>query len=208
MPKFKFAHRWEWSDFSEYSPSHWGQLPIAVILPDGERVGLGAGDLEPARYNFYRQFESAPEHEHYWIPLAASVKFRLYGGMTDAAQRTGRGKESLHVLAPENSQFVFRRFCPHCGEPSSEEIHSGEFSGRAEPEYHEKCRRIVAEMEAEQEKFRWRTVTEIAEELGIEYNTLVKAVREHRVDGHKSGGTWLTCVAEVEHARDEGRLRV
>lgn len=150
MPQqFKFSHRWEWSDFSEYSPSHLGQLPVVVILPDGEGIGLANGDLERAQYDFYRQFESAPKHEHYWIPLTEDVKFRLSGGMTDPTKRFGKGKESLEVLAPEGSRFVFRRFCPYCGEPNGEEIHDGDFSGKAEKQYHEECQKIVAELEKE-----------------------------------------------------------
>ncbi len=44
--KTTFKHTVEWSDWSEHSPSHTGQLPSAVILPDGVRVDMS----KEARY--------------------------------------------------------------------------------------------------------------------------------------------------------------
>lgn len=206
MIKFEFTHRWEWSDFSEHSPSHWGQLPIAVILPDSNRIALHSGAIEAAEFEF---FGPHGRRGKAWIPLGESgIKFRLTSHTAAATQRVGRGSERMEILAPKDTQFVFRRWCPHCGETSGEEVYDGDFSGRAELKYHEGCLAIIAEMEEEMERQRWQTVPAVAERLGIEYDTLVKAVREGRVYGQKSAGTWLTTVVEVEHAREEGRLRV
>lgn len=50
------------------------------------------------------------------------------------------------------------------------------------------------------------TVAELARQMGLGYDALVKAVRQRRVLARKSGATWLTTRRAVEHAIEEGKL--
>ena len=51
------------------------------------------------------------------------------------------------------------------------------------------------------------TVPALAEQTGINYEALTKAVREGRVLARKSAGTWLTTLRAIEYAQETGRLR-
>jgi hypothetical protein len=46
-----------------------------------------------------------------------------------------------------------------------------------------------------------------AEATGVGYDTLAKAVREGRLMGRKSAGTWLSTRTAVEYALAQGRIR-
>ena len=52
MTKTTWTARVEWSDWSEYSPSRTGQLPCAIVLPDGERVEIDAASRFAAEENW------------------------------------------------------------------------------------------------------------------------------------------------------------
>jgi hypothetical protein len=41
----------------------------------------------------------------------------------------------------------------------------------------------------------------------LAYSSLAEAVRKGRVEGRKSGGTWLTTVEALEEALEAGRIR-
>jgi hypothetical protein len=51
------------------------------------------------------------------------------------------------------------------------------------------------------------TLSVLADQTGIQYNTLVKAAREGRVLARKSGATWLSTKRAIEYALSQGTIR-
>ena len=51
------------------------------------------------------------------------------------------------------------------------------------------------------------TISELARQMGLGYDALVKAAREGRVLARKSGATWLTTRCAVGYAIEHGKLR-
>lgn len=51
------------------------------------------------------------------------------------------------------------------------------------------------------------TVAELARQMDLGYDALVKAAREGRILARKSGAIWLTTRCAVEYAIDHGKLR-
>jgi excisionase family DNA binding protein len=51
------------------------------------------------------------------------------------------------------------------------------------------------------------TLHELAEETGVSYDTLKKAVQQDRLAAEKSGHIWLSTRAAVEESQEAGRLR-
>ena len=47
----------------------------------------------------------------------------------------------------------------------------------------------------------------LAELTGVPYDTLIKAAKSGRIQGRKSGGTWLSTVEAVRAAINTGRIR-
>lgn len=139
MAKYRFTQRTEWSDQSPHSPSATGQIPHAVILPDGERVGLDVGDIEIAKWNQDKMGADA------YVQLHANVRVRDSFGGDDHTRRHGRDWSTLEVLAPKGSRFLFARICPVCGDAAGEQELPGKTDWeRAEEMYHEECAAIQA----------------------------------------------------------------
>jgi len=135
MAKFTFKHTMEWSDRSPHSPSHTGQIPCAVNLPDGERVDLSVEAVEVARWN-----QGHMSEEHY-VQLHANVRVRDSSGGDDGARSHGRSWSTLEIQAPAGSRFLFERFCPGCGQTAGEQELPGEnYWERAQPLWHDDCR--------------------------------------------------------------------
>jgi hypothetical protein len=51
------------------------------------------------------------------------------------------------------------------------------------------------------------SLPEVAEGMGFQYDTLIKAARAGRIQARQSGATWLTTIAAVKRAIAEGKLR-
>lgn len=50
------------------------------------------------------------------------------------------------------------------------------------------------------------SLSHLAKTMGINYNTLVRAVQEGRVLARKSGKMWLSTENAIEHARATGKI--
>jgi len=126
--KATFKHSSQWSDRSEFSPTHRGQLPHAVILPDGKRIN----DLtEP---------HDLPASTSGYIQIHANVRIRLTTWGDDGSRRQGRAGETLEVLAPKASRFLFINRCPFCGRQTGEQELPGRRSDeRADDITHAEC---------------------------------------------------------------------
>jgi len=123
-----FKHSSQWSDQSENSPQIAGQLPHAVILPDGERID----DLtEP---------HDLPVSTSGYIQIHANVRIRLTIWGDDGSRRQGRAGETLEVLAPKASCFLFANRCPFCGRQTGEQELPGlRYDERADEIAHHTC---------------------------------------------------------------------
>ena len=133
MAKFTFKHTVEWSDRSPHSPSHTGQIPCAVILPDGERVDLSVVAVEVARWN---QEANADRY----VQLHENVRVREPFGGDDGSRRHGRSWSTMKILAPAGSKFLFSRNCPGCGETAGEQELPGQhYWEQADPLWHASC---------------------------------------------------------------------
>ncbi len=145
MAKFTFIHTTEWSDRSPHSPSHTGQLPCAVVLPDGERVELDeyarymAGEL---LYNARMEGSKAT-----YAQIHPNVRFRESHWGDDGSRRMGRAGNKMEVFAPKGSLFFFSRICPWCGRKSGEAEESELIHGKATPLYHVPCQAEADEQE-------------------------------------------------------------
>ena len=51
------------------------------------------------------------------------------------------------------------------------------------------------------------TISALATEMGIAYDTLVKAAREDRILARKSGSAWLSTMRAIEYAIEHGTIR-
>jgi len=148
VAKFTFNHTVEWSDWSEFSPQHTGQLPCAVILPDGERVELD----EAARFFGYESLYQAKiekDSKATYAQIHPNVRFRENHWGDDGSRRMGRAGSKLEVLAPKESGFLFACICPWCGEQAGEQELSatGSWWAKAEPLYHDSCKTEEKEQE-------------------------------------------------------------
>lgn len=112
--KYTFRHVMEWSDRSEHSPSHTGQLPEAVILPDGERIDLGE-NVEIAHWNDGKSGAG-------YVQIHENVRVREKSRCDNPNARYGKSGAMLEVLAPKGSKFVFEQYCSFCGYPGGEQI--------------------------------------------------------------------------------------
>ena len=140
--KKTFTHTIEWSDWSEYSPTHRGQFPTAVILPDGERVELDDG----ARHAAYIDLAARNTRATY-AQVHPNVRIRENHWGDDGSRRAGRAGSTLEILAPKRSRFIFARVCPWCGEKAGEAREDVLVRGRAEPLYHKSCKAEADEQE-------------------------------------------------------------
>lgn len=52
-----------------------------------------------------------------------------------------------------------------------------------------------------------KTLAELADEMGLSYDSIAKAAREGRIQAHQSGATWLSTIKAVERAIEAGHLR-
>jgi hypothetical protein len=148
VAKFTFNHMVEWSDWSEFSPQHQGQLPCAVILPDGKRVELD----EAARYAAYGSLYRARMEEGSkatYAQIHPNVRFRENHWGDDGSRRMGRAGSKLEVLAPKESKFLFARVCPWCGGQAGEQELSaiGPWPTKAKSLYHDSCKAEEDEQE-------------------------------------------------------------
>lgn len=143
MKEYKFVHNIEWSDRSGQSPSRSGAVPIALILPNGERVETDVDNLASARFEL--DFPLAQ-----WIRLHNQVTLRENHWGDDPERSFGRCGYALYLHAPENCKFVFGVYCPHCGEQTGEETYSYEETPRSDLEKaHDHCREAFDEEQAE-----------------------------------------------------------
>jgi len=128
MAKYTFKHRVEWNDRSEFSPIHRGQLPHALALPDGERID----DLaEP---------HDLPASTSGYIQIHPNIRIRITEWGDDGSRRQGRAGETLEVLAPKASCFLFANRCPFCGRQTGEQELPGlRYDERAEEIAHAEC---------------------------------------------------------------------
>jgi hypothetical protein len=114
--KTTFKSQYEWSDFSEFSPSHRGQLPSAVILPSGKLIDLSGESIFVAAADFAGRH---PGSRAEYTPLTRDgvVRARLTTWGDDGrSSSTGRNGFTLEVIAPKGSQFRFLRYCEYCNE--------------------------------------------------------------------------------------------
>lgn len=146
MSKFTFKHQVEWSDRSPHSPTHWGQLPEAVVLPDGERVPLDDATLYAAETRLAHERDYGSRTTYAQVHDNVRVRESHWGD--DGSRRMGQAGSKLEVLAPKGSTFLFARRCPWCGDVSGEQTLPGErYDEKAEPLYHSGCK---AEMDTEE----------------------------------------------------------
>jgi len=164
LAKYTFKHRVEWSDRSETSPSHFGQLPIAVILPDNQRVGFG----DHMETNFYPSNGRGYDTKAY-AQIRPQVRIRLTTWGDDGSRRQGRAGETLDVLAPKGSRFIFVNHCPYCLYANGEQELPGlRYNERADDVAHPTCQaqrdeedRLTREAYEESERAeeeRWRAL--------------------------------------------------
>jgi hypothetical protein len=155
--KFTFKHMVEWSDWSEHSPSHKGQLPYAAVLPDGERVDMA----EDVRYEAIHIAPRRPRATY--VHLHENVRIRESHWGDDGSRRMGRAGSKLEVLAPKGSTFLFAQYCPGCGDQVGE-VGSDELTKahRAPEEFCADCtarikeeERLMEEARREAEAERW-----------------------------------------------------
>lgn len=117
--KTTFKSAYQWSDYSEFSPQRSGQLPVAVILPDGRRIDLSDEEIFAAAAKFARLH---PTSRAEYTPIARDgvVKAKLTSWGDDGRRSCGSCGETLKVIAPKGSEFRFDRYCEFCGEVVNE----------------------------------------------------------------------------------------
>jgi hypothetical protein len=143
--KSTFRYTYEWSDYSEHSPRREGQLPAAVILPDGKRVEVDADTINCVGYSF---FCAHPRSRAQYVPMTTtgSVRARLSGGGDPGDRRYGATRSTLEVIAPRGSRFMFAQFCPFCGGQTGEqELPGNIYDERADEVAHPTCAAEYAE---------------------------------------------------------------
>jgi len=106
--KSTFTVAVEWSDYSPHSPTRTGQLPIAAIVPGGERVDLGAQDIQVAAYQNNVPYSG-------WVKMGHGVSAKESGWGDDGSRAMGRSGATVEILAPEGTRFVFEQGCDDCG---------------------------------------------------------------------------------------------
>ena len=169
MAKWTFVSRFSWSDHPDGGENRTGQLPDAVVLPDGERVGLDLDDVQAARWD---QDKLNPR---WYVQLHVNVRVREGGWGEDPARSVGRSESRLEVQAPRGSRFLFARMCPWCGEKAGEQELPGEhWWEQAEPLYHARCR----ERADEEERLIAEAREEMRREAAAEAAWLERVVRE------------------------------
>lgn len=143
--KRTFKHMTEWADWSESSPSHYGQLPCAVILPDGERVEMDEGARFAAEGNlFHAQLRGSKAT---YAIIHPKVRFRESHWGDDGSRRVGRAGCTLEVLAPKGSRCLFTRRCWCGGEAGEAEEEELDRAGCAPALYHASCEAELDEQE-------------------------------------------------------------
>ena len=134
MSKFTFVATYSWSDHPDGGEYSSGQLPCAVLLPDGERVELDDTEIQCARFNLDRL------NPTWYVPLHENVRVRESGGGDDPARHYGRGYSKLEIQAPGGSRFLFARPCPWCAEKAGEQELSADLNRpEADPLFHPAC---------------------------------------------------------------------
>lgn len=144
--KTTFKVTYEWSDYSEFSPSHRGQLPVAVILPSGRRVDLYDEDIAVAAAAFSNRH---PNSRATYTPLTrdGEVRAKMSSWGDDGRRNYGRSGATLEVIAPKGSGFRFDRYCEFCGEVVSEATAAAANNSERNGEPHPGCK---AEYESQQ----------------------------------------------------------
>ena len=119
--KTTFKSSYEWSDFSEFSPTRRGQLPSAVILPSGKRIDLSDESIFVAAADFAGRH---PGSRAQYTPLTRDgvVRVKLTSWGDDGRRNYGRSGSTLEVIAPRGSEFKFDRCCEFCGEVVGEVV--------------------------------------------------------------------------------------
>lgn len=106
--KYIFEHNVQWSEQSEHSPQHQGQLPCAVVFPDGERVSLDQATLQEAQWDHHQ----ARRRKDAYVQIHDNVRVRESRWGDDSSRRMGRAGSKLEVMAPKGSTFLFTRHSP------------------------------------------------------------------------------------------------
>lgn len=52
-----------------------------------------------------------------------------------------------------------------------------------------------------------KTLAELADKMGLSYDSIAKAAREGRIQARQSGATWLSTIRAVSQAIETGHLR-
>lgn len=142
--KSTFTIRIEWSDRSdrsEHSPSVFGALPTAAILPDGARVEIDSDDIQATIWNNNVPFEG-------WVKMGNEVSVKEKSWGDDGFRSVGRSGASLEILAPEGTVFLFGQGCDSCGEFLGEIGEDELFHGCVPIIRCEQCTKIAAEQAA------------------------------------------------------------
>ena len=106
--KTTFRTTWGWNDKFDQGNFSGGELPIAVVTPDGGHVGLNDAEYASAQLE---QAARNPRSRAKYLPLGRGVKVQIrqwpdheFGYR--ASQ--GRARKTLIVIAPKGSQFLFK----------------------------------------------------------------------------------------------------
>ena len=191
----------EWSDYSPHSPTRTGQLPLAAIVPTGERVDLHTQDIQVAAWQCNVPYAG-------WVKMGHGVNAKESGWGDDGSRAVGCSGATVEVLAPEGTKFIFEQGCNDCGDTLGEVDEDELIHGRAPEVICADCQAEEAEMQAEQERilqeerdyYQPRTFAELEQLTGVRRRSLTAAADKGTLDAHKSGGTWLSSIAAVEDA--------
>jgi len=206
--KSTFSVNVEWSDYSPHPPTRIGQLPLAAIVPTGERVDLGPQDIQVAAYQRNVPFGG-------WVKIGHGVSAKESGWGDDGNRAMGRSGATVEVLAPEGTRFLFEQGCDDCGDTLGEAGEDELIHGRAPEVICANCQTqidyenelIETTRQEEQEYYQPRTFAELEQLTGVRVRSLTAAADKGTLDAHKSGGTWLSSVCAVEDAIAAGDIR-
>ena len=144
--KTTFKSAYQWSDYSEFSPQHSGQLPSAVILPSGERIDLSDEAIFAAATDFANR-HPASRAEYTPLTRDGTVRGKMSAWGDDGRRSYGRSGGTLEVIAPNGSTFRFDRYCEFCGEVVGEAAVAARHNTDRNGDPHPACK---AEYEAQQ----------------------------------------------------------
>jgi hypothetical protein len=132
---------WYTRTWSNYGESGDGMFPSTVVLPDGERVGLGDGMVFPAQ----NEGRISPAG---YVQLHDNVRVRL-SFWEDGMDSMGRAGGKMEALFPKGSEFRFQQICPQCGEITGDCAEADlKRSGRPPDKYHPECEVEMAKQDA------------------------------------------------------------